>query len=132
LLAARYTRAQRHEGSLLYVHKKVAKGKTYYYFDLGKDELGNRILKRLPDIRSREFANAYKAAQGQRTKQGGAGVRKELRLACEALREVARVPVAGRQYQAALLAPPRLCQRELPQPAGTQRAAVDPDCRAGW
>jgi integrase len=56
--------------SLLYVHKKVAKGKTYYYFDLGKDERGNRILKRLPDIRSREFANAYKAAQGQRTKQG--------------------------------------------------------------
>lgn len=49
---------------LLYVHKKVAKGKTYYYFDLG-----NRVLKRLPDVRSHSFAAAYKAAKGQRTKQ---------------------------------------------------------------
>lgn len=54
--------------SLLYVHKKVAKGRTYYYFDLGHDELGNRMLKRLPDVRSHGFAAAYKAAKGQRTK----------------------------------------------------------------
>jgi len=54
---------------LLYVHKKVAKGRTYYYFDLGKDESGNRIMKRLPDARSHQFAAAYKAAKGQRTKQ---------------------------------------------------------------
>jgi integrase len=54
---------------LLYVHKKVAKGRTYYYFDLGRDESGNRVLKRLPDIRSHGFAAAYKAAKGQRTKQ---------------------------------------------------------------
>lgn len=54
--------------SLLYVHKKVAKGKTYYYFNLGLDESGNRVLKRLPDMRSHGFAAAYKAAKGQRTK----------------------------------------------------------------
>lgn len=54
---------------LLYVHKKVAKGRTYYYFDMGRDESGNRILKRLPDVRSHGFAAAYKAAKAQRTKQ---------------------------------------------------------------
>lgn len=54
---------------LLYVHKKVAKGRTYYYFDLGRDESGNRVLKRLPDVRSHKFAAAYQAAKGQRTKQ---------------------------------------------------------------
>lgn len=54
---------------LLYVHKKVAKGRTYYYFDLGRDESGNRVLKRLPDVRSHQFAAAYKAAKGQRTRQ---------------------------------------------------------------
>lgn len=53
----------------LYVHKKVAKGRTYFYFDLGKDESDNRVLKRLPDPRSRAFATAYQAALGQRTKQ---------------------------------------------------------------
>lgn len=56
--------------SLPYVHKKVAKGRAYYYFDLGKDEAGNRVLKRLPDIRSPGFVNAYRAAKGQRTKSG--------------------------------------------------------------
>lgn len=58
---------------LLYVHKKTAKGRTYYYFDLGKDESGNRVLKRLPDIRSHKFAAAYQAAKGQRTKQANGG-----------------------------------------------------------
>lgn len=55
--------------SLLYVHKKKAKGKVYYYFDLGRDEHGVHVLKRLPDIRSHQFASAYKAAKSQRTKQ---------------------------------------------------------------
>jgi integrase len=54
---------------LLYVHKKTAKGRAYYYFDLGKDESGNRILRRLPDVRSHGFAAAYKAAKSLRTKQ---------------------------------------------------------------
>lgn len=56
--------------SLPHVHKKVAKGRIYYYFDLGKDEAGNRVLKRLPDIRSHGFVNAYRAAKSQRTKNG--------------------------------------------------------------
>jgi hypothetical protein len=56
---------------LLYVHKKVAKGRTYYYFDLGRDEDGNHILKRLPDVRSHQFAAAYQAAKSQRSKQTG-------------------------------------------------------------
>jgi hypothetical protein len=56
---------------LLYVHKKVAKGRTYYYFDLGRDEDGNHILKRLPDVRSHQFAAAYRAAKSQRSKQTG-------------------------------------------------------------
>lgn len=55
---------------LLYVHKKVAKGRTYYYFDTGaRDERGRKILTRLPDVRDHTFAAAYKAAKGARTKQ---------------------------------------------------------------
>lgn len=55
----------------LYVHKKVAKGKTYYYFDTGlRDDRGNRILKRLPDIRAHGFAAAYQGAKAQRTRSG--------------------------------------------------------------
>jgi integrase len=57
--------------SLLYVHKKVAKGRTYYYFDTGlRDDRNNRILKRLPDIRAHGFAAAYQAAKAQRTRSG--------------------------------------------------------------
>jgi integrase len=56
-----------------YVHKKTAKGRTYYYFDTGaRDEKGNRILSRLPDIRSPKFGTALQAANGQRTKHKGA------------------------------------------------------------
>jgi integrase len=56
----------------MYVHKKVAKGRTYYYFDTGqRDDHGNRILSRLPDIRSHKFGAAYQAAKGQRTKGAG-------------------------------------------------------------
>lgn len=55
----------------LYVHKKVAKGKTYYYFDLGRDEKGKHILRRLPDLRSHQFGTAYAAAKSLRTKHDG-------------------------------------------------------------
>lgn len=56
---------------LLYVHKKVAKGRTYYYFDTGqRDDRGRRILKRLPDARAHGFAAAYQAAKAQRTRAG--------------------------------------------------------------
>jgi integrase len=56
-----------------YVHKKTAKGLTYYYFDTGmRDDRGRRILRRLPDARSRAFGDAYKAALAQRTKNAGA------------------------------------------------------------
>lgn len=58
---------------LLYVHKKTAKGRTYYYFDTGaRDDKGKPILKRLPDVRSHNFAAEYKAAKSQRTKAKGA------------------------------------------------------------
>jgi hypothetical protein len=53
----------------LYVHKKVAKGRTYYYFDTGlRDDRGRRLLKRLPDIRAHTFASAYQAAKAARSK----------------------------------------------------------------
>lgn len=55
--------------SLPHVHAKIAKGKTYYYFDLGKDDLGRRVLKRLPDIRTHGFTAAYQAAKSMRTKR---------------------------------------------------------------
>lgn len=58
-----------------HVHRKKAKGHTYYYFDLGLDESNRRVLKRLPDIRHRDFAGALTAAKAQRTKgekSGGA------------------------------------------------------------
>lgn len=51
-----------------HVHKKCAKGHTYYYYDLGRDEYDRRVLKRLPDIRHRDFASALSAAKAQRTK----------------------------------------------------------------
>lgn len=46
-----------------HLRKKKAKGKTYYYYDLG--QLG---LKRLPDVRHRDFAAALAAAKAMRTK----------------------------------------------------------------
>jgi integrase len=51
-----------------HVHRKKAKGRTYYYFDLGRDNAGKRILKRLPDVRHRDFATALAAAKAMRTK----------------------------------------------------------------
>jgi integrase len=53
-----------------HVHKKAAKGRTYYYFNTGKG------LSRLPDIRHRDFPKALQNAQAQRTKkQGPEGVK---------------------------------------------------------
>lgn len=56
--------------SLLYVHTKVAKGKTYYYFDTGqKNASGRPILSRLPDKRDPMFGRAYADAQSARKKR---------------------------------------------------------------
>ena len=53
-----------------YVHRKKAKGRTYYYFDTGvRDDKGNRILSRLPDIRDPKFGTALQSANAQRTKK---------------------------------------------------------------
>jgi integrase len=68
--------------SLPHVHAKVAKGKTYYYFDLGKDDLGRRVLKRLPDIRSHGFTAAYQAAKGMRTKRDSGDFAKNFDWLC--------------------------------------------------
>lgn len=58
---------------LLHVHKKSAKGKTYYYFDTGARKNNRPILKRLPDVRDHEFARAYAAAKAARKRRGGIG-----------------------------------------------------------
>jgi integrase len=53
-----------------YVHKKTAKGRTYYYFDTGSG------LSRLPHIRDAKFPKALQNAKAQRTKkQGPEGVK---------------------------------------------------------
>jgi len=44
------------------VHRKTAKGRSYYYFDTGARRNGKPVLKRLPDIRDIEFGPAYSAA----------------------------------------------------------------------
>lgn len=44
------------------VHRKTAKGRTYYYFDTGIKKDGKTILKRLPELRSPEFGPAYASA----------------------------------------------------------------------
>jgi integrase len=51
-----------------HVHRKKAKGRTYYYFDLGKDAAGRRILKRLPDVRHKDYPSALAAAKAMRTR----------------------------------------------------------------
>jgi integrase len=50
-----------------YVRPKTAKGKTYYYFDAGKDGSGKRILIKLPDIRNPGFGGALARANATRT-----------------------------------------------------------------
>lgn len=44
------------------VHRKHAKGHTYYYFVAGRTTEGKPVLRRLPDIRDIEFGPAYSAA----------------------------------------------------------------------
>lgn len=51
------------------VHRKIAKGRTYYYFDTGARVDGKPVLKRLPDLKERDFGQAYAnalAARGRR------------------------------------------------------------------
>lgn len=53
-----------------YVRKKVAKGRTYYYFETGrKDEAGKPILTRLPDVRGAEFGRALATANAARNRK---------------------------------------------------------------
>lgn len=52
-----------------HVRRKVAKGRTYYYFDTGQKDDGKAILKRLPDLRSPDFGRMLSAAQSGRTRR---------------------------------------------------------------
>ena len=51
-----------------HVRRKVAKGRTYYYFDTGKRVDGKTVLAKLPDIRSQEFGGSYAALLGHRNR----------------------------------------------------------------
>lgn len=53
-----------------HVQRKVAKGKTYYYFNTGQKVAGKAVLKRLPDLRDPEFGRMLSAAQSGRTRRG--------------------------------------------------------------
>ena len=51
-----------------HVHRKTAKGRTYYYFATGQtDERGKPVLKRLPDIADPMFGTALATANRLRT-----------------------------------------------------------------
>jgi integrase len=52
-----------------HVRRKVAKGRTYYYFATGAKVAGKEVLKRLPDVRDPEFGRALSAAQSGRTRR---------------------------------------------------------------
>ena len=52
---------------LPYLRIKKAKGRTYYYFDLGKSDDGKRLLSKLPDIRDPRFGDCYARAKATRT-----------------------------------------------------------------
>lgn len=52
---------------LPYLRKKKAKGRTYYYFDLGPGDDGRRLLAKLPDIRDPRFGDCYARAKATRT-----------------------------------------------------------------
>lgn len=56
---------------LPHVHRKVAKGHAYYYFDTGAKVDGRPVLARLPDIRDPIFAEAYQLAVAARKKRRG-------------------------------------------------------------
>jgi integrase len=50
-----------------YVRAKVAKGRTYYYFDAGKRQDGGRELIKLPDIKDPRFGGVLARANATRT-----------------------------------------------------------------
>jgi integrase len=52
-----------------HVRRKVAKGRTYYYFATGVKVAGKEVLKRLPDVRDPEFGRMLSAAQSGRTRR---------------------------------------------------------------
>jgi integrase len=59
---------------LPFLRKKVAKGRTYYYFDAGKDQSGQRILRKLPSIKDPRFGDCYARAKAERSKYEDRGV----------------------------------------------------------
>lgn len=56
---------------LPFLRKKVAKGKTYYYFDAGRDGSGKRMLLKLPHIKDPRFGDCYARAKAERTRHKG-------------------------------------------------------------
>src|SRR5690349_11153877 len=52
---------------LPYLRKKRAKGRDYYYFDVGKGSDGRRILTPLPHIKDPRFGDCYARAKATRT-----------------------------------------------------------------
>lgn len=50
-----------------YVREKRAKGRTYYYFDLGKGDDGRRLLAPLPHIKDPRFGGSLARAKATRT-----------------------------------------------------------------
>jgi integrase len=54
---------------LPFLRPKKAKGKTYYYFDAGKDATGATILTPLPHIRDPRFGDCYARAKAERTRR---------------------------------------------------------------
>jgi integrase len=54
---------------LPYLRPKRAKGRTYYYFDAGKDDSGATVLTKLPDIKDPRFGDCYARAKAERTRK---------------------------------------------------------------
>lgn len=54
---------------LKYLRVKKAKGRTYFYFDAGKREDGQRDLRPLPDIKAFNFGDCYARARSERTRK---------------------------------------------------------------
>jgi integrase len=56
---------------LPYLRKKRAKGRDYYYFDVGKGDDGQRKLIALPHIKDPRFGDCYARAKAERNKHKG-------------------------------------------------------------
>lgn len=54
---------------LPYLRVKTAKGKQYFYYDMGKRQDGQRDLRPLPNIKDPRFGDCYARAQAERTRQ---------------------------------------------------------------